>query len=66
MEGAAPARPVLDHGAPKGIIEAYVDSESGLLVGKRDKGATEEVFRRGATPRRNRIWRIDKAIPVVE
>ena len=66
MEGAAPARPVLDHGAPKGIIEAYVDPETGLLVGKRDKRATEEVFRRGATPRRNRIWRIDKAIPVVE
>jgi penicillin-binding protein 1B len=65
MEGAAKARPPLAHDAPKGIIEAYIDTKTGLLVRERNKNAREEVFRRGATPRRDRFWRIDNAVPVI-
>jgi 1A family penicillin-binding protein len=66
MAGAAPARPPLAHNAPQGIIKAYVDPETGLRVGERNRRAYEEVYRRGATPRRDRFWRRDKAVPVVE
>ena len=66
MADAVPARPPLAHDAPKGIIETYVDPETGLLVGDRNKRAEKEVFRRGAVPRRNRFWRIDKAVPVID
>jgi membrane peptidoglycan carboxypeptidase len=66
MEAATPARPPMDHRAPKGIIRAHVDSRTGLLVRESNRHAYEEVFRRGATPRRDRFWRVDREVPVIE
>jgi penicillin-binding protein 1B len=66
MKDAVPARPSLAHEAPRGIVEAWVNPQTGLRVGPGKKGATEETFRRGAMPRRNRPWRIDTAVPVIQ
>ena len=52
--------------AQESIVRAHVDPRTGLRVGQRKKGAYEEVFRRGALPRRDRFWRADREVPVIE
>jgi penicillin-binding protein 1B len=65
MEPAERARPGLPGNTPRGIIEAWVDPDSGLRVGSGKRGASKEVFRRGTLPRRDRFWRRDRAVPVI-
>jgi len=65
MEAAVRARPELRRRAPKGIVEAWVDPESGLRVGHGKRGAEEEIFRRGELPPRDRFWRRDRAVPII-
>jgi penicillin-binding protein 1B len=66
MKTAVLARPGLDQDLPKGIVEEWIDPGSGLLVSPRNKRAEKELFRRGALPPRNRFWRIDSSVPVVD
>jgi penicillin-binding protein 1B len=65
MESAVAARPELRRRAPSGIVRAWVDPTSGLRVGRGKRAAEEEIFRRGALPRRDRFWRADRAVPVI-
>ena len=66
MEKALPTRPPYEVPRPEGLIEAYVDPATGLLVGAGKKGARRELFREGAIPRRNRWWRSKKSEPIIE
>jgi hypothetical protein len=65
MEAAVTARPELRRRAPEGIVEAWVDPESGLRVGRGKRGAEEEIFRRGELPPHDRFWRRDRAVPII-
>ncbi|CAM2068262.1 Peptidoglycan glycosyltransferase [Sulfidibacter corallicola] len=66
MAKAIPARPDRQIERPSMIVEAWVDPTSGLLVKEGKKGAHKELFRRDSKPRRNRWWRIDRSIQVIE
>lgn len=50
---------------PDDVVELWLDSATGLLVRERNPRAVREIFRRGATPRRDRFWRSDDPVPVV-
>ncbi len=51
---------------PEGIVELPVDRRTGLLVRPSNPYAEIELFRQGITPRRDRFWRRDEAIPIIE
>ncbi len=50
---------------PAGIVDLWIDPETGLLVRGSKRRARAEIFRRGAEPRRDRFWRTDEAVPVI-
>jgi penicillin-binding protein 1A len=60
---AATGRPDYRVERPSGIVTRRVDPGTGLQVSGR-KGR-EELFRRGAVPRRDRFWRVDRPEPVI-
>lgn len=64
MASAVPLRPPLQLSRPEGIVEHWVDPETGLRVGKSRQGARRELFHRGELPPRDRFWR-RKTAPVV-
>ena len=66
MKAAVPARPGFVQQVPKGIVEDWVDPMTGLRVSSRNQRARKEIFRRGALPPRNRFWRVDRSVPVVD
>jgi penicillin-binding protein 1B len=65
MKAALETRPPHAPKRPRGIVELYIDAETGLLVRSINPRARKELFRRVARPRRDRFWRTDKPVPVV-
>jgi penicillin-binding protein 1B len=65
VEQALPARAERALPRPDGVVEAWIEPESGLLVRERNPRAVRELFRDGAEPPRARFWRIDEPVPVV-
>jgi len=65
MQRAVGAWPAEPPERPAGIVELFVDTETGLLVRERNPRSRKELFRRGARPRRDRFWRIDRPAQVV-
>jgi penicillin-binding protein 1B len=66
MTGAVPARAPHRIERPRGIVEAWVQTGTGLLVGPGRADARPELYRRGTLPSRRRWWRIDRPMPVIE
>ena len=66
MEKAVGSRPRQSVEVPAGIVELHIDRRTGLLVRAINPHADLELFRRGATPRRDRFFRVDDAAPVIE
>jgi penicillin-binding protein 1B len=66
MATAAVTRPVSDPSRPSDVVTRWIDPRTGLLVRERHARARQEIFRKGALPRRNRFWRADRAVPVIE
>jgi penicillin-binding protein 1B len=65
MEQAVPASAAFEVDRPAAVLTRHVDPATGLLVGSGSRRGREELFRRGALPRRDRFWRHDPAEPVV-
>lgn len=65
MALAAAMRPPREVPPPRGVIEGFVDPETGRRVGAGHRRAEPELFRRGATPPRRRFWRPDPPLPPV-
>lgn len=66
MEAAVPLRPAVEMERPQKIVEHWIQPATGLLVSRRRSDAEPELFRRGATPPRRRLWRRDEPLPVIE
>jgi penicillin-binding protein 1B len=65
MAAAVRLRPKRELDRPRNVVERFINPRTGLLVREKSGDARLELFRRGALPRRDRFWRIDRAIPVV-
>jgi membrane carboxypeptidase/penicillin-binding protein len=65
MEQALVARPRRELDRPRNVVERHINPRTGLLVRETNNSARLELFRRGALPRRDRFWRLDRPIPVV-
>jgi membrane peptidoglycan carboxypeptidase len=66
MAAAVPARAPHRVPRPSGIVEAWVQTATGLLVSPGRADARPELYRRGTLPARRRWWRIDRPMPVIE
>ena len=66
MERAAPARPRLAVRAPAGIVERWVDPETGRLLRRPRDGAERELFRSGAMPPGRGFWGCQRTVVTVE
>jgi membrane peptidoglycan carboxypeptidase len=66
MVAAVPARPPRALQRPKQVVARWIDPESGLRVREGRRDSLQELFRKGKLPPRNRFWRVDRAVPVVE
>jgi hypothetical protein len=51
---------------PEGIVEAWVQTGTGLLVGPGRPDARLELYRRGTLPTRRRWWRVDRPMALIE
>lgn len=51
---------------PAGVVELHVDRRTGLLVRPSNPHAELELFRQDTIPRRDRFWRRDEAVPIIE
>jgi len=65
MERAVTARPGHEVSKPRGVVTRRVNPRNGLLYGQNSKRGREELFRRDALPRRNRLWRRDRETLVI-
>jgi len=65
MADAVRARPPAKLSVPRNIVERPINPDTGLLVRERNRRSKKELFHRGALPRRDRFWRIDRAVPIV-
>ena len=59
MEKAVGTRPDRSEPRPSGIVELWIDPETGLLVRSINPRAEHELFQRGHLPRRDRFFRVD-------
>lgn len=66
MTHALPARGRGPAARPEEVVPRWVDSRSGLLVRSRNPRAVEELFLESALPPRDRWWRSDEPVRVVE
>jgi len=66
MERAVPLRPALARERPPKVVERWIQTATGLLVSRPRSGTESELFRRGATPPRRRLWRRDEPIAAIE
>ncbi|HVS03197.1 MAG TPA: transglycosylase domain-containing protein [Thermoanaerobaculia bacterium] len=66
MRDAVRSRPSGGFERPPGIVTRDVDSRTGLLVRRWNPHSRQEVFRRRALPPRDRFWRRDPAVEVIE
>ena len=66
MKAAAPARPPLALERPRGLVEQWVQVDTGLLTGPHRAGSRQELYREGTLPTRRRWWRADRPMPVIE
>jgi penicillin-binding protein 1A len=66
MAAAVPARAPYRVERPEGIVEAWVQTGTGLLVGPGRPDARLELYRRGTLPTRRRWWRVDRPMPLIE
>lgn len=66
MQGTMGRRPRQTVVRPDDIVELYVDRRTGLLVRPGNSRGEAELFRQDIRPRRDRFWRRDQAVPVIE
>lgn len=66
MERAVPLRPDLQPRRPLRLIERWIQTDTGLLVSRQRVGTERDLFRRGATPPKRRLFRADQPLPVIE
>mgnify|MGYP002624022410 CR=1 FL=1 len=66
MTAAVPLRPAHAPPRPARLVERWIQSDTGLLTSRRRRDTELEIFRRGATPPKRRIWRRDPPVPVIE
>ena len=59
MEKAVGTRSDRSEPRPSGIVELWIDPETGLLVRSINPRAEHELFQRGHLPRRDRFFRVD-------
>ncbi len=66
MERAVPLRPAYTQDRPKGVVERWIQTDTGLLTSRERKGTELELFRRGATPPKRRLLRRDSPLEPIE
>jgi penicillin-binding protein 1B len=66
METAVATRPTALPGRPRGVVERFVDTKTGLMVRERNPRARKEYFRFSQIPRRDRFFRRDRKVPVIQ
>jgi len=66
MATAVATRPGSPPERPRLVVERFVDSKTGLLVRERNPRARKEYFRFNQLPRRDRFFRKDSKVPVIE
>jgi hypothetical protein len=66
MARAVPARPPHSIERPRGVIERWVETETGLMVHEGREGARPELYRKATLPAHRRWWRFDEPMPVIE
>jgi penicillin-binding protein 1B len=66
MAKAAPARPPHEIERPRGVIERWVETETGLQVHEGREGARLELYRESTLPAHRRWWRFDEPMPLIE
>ena len=65
MEAAVQSRTAGNRSRPREVEEHWVDGSSGLLLRRARRGASQELFLRGATPPRKRLLRRNRPVPVI-
>lgn len=66
MQQAVPRRAPWPGARPAKVVERWIQTETGLLVGKERQGAELELFRTGALPPQRKLFRRDEPIAVLE
>ncbi|HEX2465811.1 MAG TPA: transpeptidase-transglycosylase, partial [Thermoanaerobaculia bacterium] len=66
MTKAVPARPPLTVERPVGILERWVETDTGLMVREGREGSRPELYRKSTLPAHRRWWRFDEPMPVIE
>jgi membrane peptidoglycan carboxypeptidase len=66
MTRALPSRGAEPPPRPRDVVGLWVDARTGLLVRSHNPRAVEELFLESATPPRDRWWRDDEPVRVVE
>ena len=66
MLDAVKARPAYTVERPDDVVEQWVETSTGLLVGEGREGARPELYRRGTLPSRRHWWSFDRPEPVIE
>jgi membrane carboxypeptidase/penicillin-binding protein len=66
MAKAVPARAPLTLQRPDGIIERWVETDTGLIVSEGREGSRPELYRESTLPKHRRWWRFDEPMPLIE
>jgi penicillin-binding protein 1B len=66
MTQAVPARAPRTVKRPEGLIERWVETETGLVVREGREGSRPELYRKKTLPAHRRWWRFDEPMPVIE
>jgi membrane carboxypeptidase/penicillin-binding protein len=66
MAKAVPARPGYSIERPRGVVEGWVETATGLTVHEGREGARRELYRNSTVPAHRRWWRFDQPMPVIE
>jgi hypothetical protein len=66
MEQAVPRRAPWAGARPSGVVERWIQTETGLLVARERDDAELEIFRTGALPPKRRLLKKDIPVPIVD
>ncbi len=66
MEQAVPKRAPWEQKRPPGIVERWIQTDTGLLVSRERQDAELDLFREGALPPKRKLLKKDTPVPVIE
>lgn len=66
MEQAVPKRAPFEQKRPPGIVERWIQTDTGLLVSHERQDAELDLFRQGALPPKRKLLKKDTPVPVIE